>query len=226
MPYFVCMSHIESSLLKSQCWCTQLKRLLWTHHVTVCVCSEIRWKDKMRGVTFILLSDVLIGLHIVLLLRQSLTWLTHGHGHCLSDTELEFGHLLFFKLFLKDYHWHCTAQHTPLIIAADPQYWCKQCRLSPPPSSLSLRHSIPPIKLQISFRTTTATSPLLCLGNSHTHIRPSLLKSQQWSKIGTTRGTATDPRNTLTRTPDRDAYGYPHSYKAVWGYLSSCYWRN
>lgn len=97
-----------------------------------------------------------------------------------------------------------TAQHTPLIIAADPQYWCKQCRRSPPPSSLTLRHSIPPIKLQISFRTTTATSPLLCLGNSHTHIRPSLLKSQQWSKIGTTWDTATDPRNTLTHTPDSE----------------------
>lgn len=114
LPYFVSTSQIESSLLTSQGWCTHSNQTshLNTSRYRLSERSEIRWRDKTRGVTFILLSDVLIGLHIVLLLRQSLTWLTHGHGHCLSDTELEFGHLLFFKLFLKDYHWHCTV-HTP-----------------------------------------------------------------------------------------------------------------
>lgn len=57
------------------------KNLSFKHCYHPSVHSESHERETGGVVTFILLSDVLIGLHIVLLLCQPLTWVTHGHGH-------------------------------------------------------------------------------------------------------------------------------------------------
>lgn len=116
--------------------------------------SENHWRREKTGgvVTFIFLSDVLIGLHIVLLLCQPLTWVKHGHGHGLSDTEPELGHLPLSSNFLSTSHWHCTPLFLlslcgPSVLIEALLAVCPPICLSPPSSSPTLCHCIPSIKL-------------------------------------------------------------------------------
>lgn len=72
-----------------------------SHSNMLSTCYHLSWNSKKKTggvVTFIFLPDVFIGLNIVLLLWQSLTWVKHGHGHGLADTESGLGHLSLFKL--------------------------------------------------------------------------------------------------------------------------------
>lgn len=93
------------------------------------------------------------------------------------------------------------------------------------PTSFPQPHSVTvvPVKLQISFQTTTSPlPPLLCLRNTltHSHTRDPPLK-------GTEAGLQVLETPTLCRLPPTHSYLQENANdRDVWGYLSSRCWRN
>lgn len=221
--------------------CTQSHtHLPFKHALTMVMILECTVKatkeERSRGVTFILLPDVLIGLHIVLLLWQPLTWVKHGHGHGLADTKSGLGHLPFnlnfplnFPLALCSFLWLSA----PSVLIKTLLAVCPPICLSLPSSSPTLSHSIP--SKAVGFIPDHHHSPPLLEKYPHTY-QTLLLKAQNLphtTKTDTSGGWAADPTNTHTplrpTPPQRDTHGYIDEKTndgAMWGYLSSCCWRN
>lgn len=170
--------------------------------VIIWVCTVKATKEeKCEGVTFILLPDVLIGLHIVLLLWQPLTWVKHVHGHGLADSESGLGHLPLtsnfpfnFPLALCSLLWLSA----PSVLIKTLLAICPPICLSPPSSSPTLSHSIP--SKAVGFIPDHHHSPPLLEKYPHTY-QTLLLKAQNLphtTKTDTSFGRAADPTNTHT----------------------------
>lgn len=156
-------------------------------------------EEKCGGVTFILLPDVLIGLHIVLLLWQPLTWVKHVHGHGLADSESGLGHLPLtsnfpfnFPLALPSFLWLSA----PSVLIKTLLVVCPPICLSPPSSSPTHSHSVP--SKAVGFIPDHHHSPPLLEKYPHTY-QTLLLKAQNLphtTKTDTSCGWAADPTNT------------------------------